>query len=226
MKLRMMSSSSEGLEQLETMIRRDRNHPSVIIWSIGNEEDLQGSDTGARIAKSMKRLVRQFDSTRPVTEAMNDDWGKGLSAVVDVQGFNYHSAEQMDAFHRQSPKQPTIGTETASTVCTRGIYQNDQQAGYVSAYDLNIPPWAQLAENWWSVYAERPWVAGDLPGPALIIAASPRRTSGHVSTLISASWIPAASQGQFSLLPGTVERQSSSPSTSALELGWQREARD
>ena len=78
------------------MIRRDRNHPSVIIWSIGNEEDLQGSDTGARIAKSMKRLVRQFDSTRPVTEAMNDDWGKGLSAVVDVQGFNYHSAEQMD----------------------------------------------------------------------------------------------------------------------------------
>jgi len=157
---RMMSSSPEGLEQLETMIRRDRNHPSVIIWSIGNEEDLQGSDTGARIAKSMKRLVRQFDSTRPVTEAMNDDWGKGLSAVVDVQGFNYHSAEQMDAFHRQAPKQPTIGTETASTVCTRGIYQNDQQAGYVSAYDLNIPPWAQLAENWWSVYAERPWVAG------------------------------------------------------------------
>ncbi len=157
---RMMSSSPEGLEQLETMIRRDRNHPSVIIWSIGNEEDLQGSDTGARIAKSMKRLVRKLDSTRPITEAMNEDWGKGLSAVVDVQGFNYHSAEQLDAFHRQFPRQPTIGTETASTVCTRGVYENDKQAGYVSAYDANIPPWAQLAEYWWPIYAERPWVAG------------------------------------------------------------------
>src|SRR2546425_12911123 len=58
---RMMSSSPEGLEQLETMIRRDRNHPSVIIWSIGNEEDLQGSDTGAHVAKSMKRVVRKLD---------------------------------------------------------------------------------------------------------------------------------------------------------------------
>jgi beta-galactosidase len=157
---RMMSSSPEGMEQLEIMIRRDRNHPCVVIWSIGNEEDLQGSDTGARIAKSMKRLVRRLDPTRPITEAMNEDWGKGLSAVVDVQGFNYHSAEQMDAFHRQFPKQPTIGTETASTVCTRGIYENDKQAGYVSAYDLNIPPWAQLAEYWWPIYAERAWVAG------------------------------------------------------------------
>jgi beta-galactosidase len=157
---RMMSSSAEGLEQLEAMIRRDRNHPSVFIWSIGNEEDLQGSDTGARIAKSVKDLVRRLDPTRPITEAMNEDWGKGLSAVVDVQGFNYHRAEEMDAFHRRFPKQPTIGTETASTVCTRGIYKNDKEAGYVSAYDLNIPPWAQLAEYWWPIYAERPWVAG------------------------------------------------------------------
>jgi beta-galactosidase len=157
---RMMSSSPEGLEQLETMIRRDRNHPSVIIWSIGNEEDLQGTDTGARIAESMKHVVRTLDPTRSITEAMNNDWGKGLSAVVDVQGFNYHSAEQMDAFHRQFSQQPAIGTETASTVSTRGIYQNDKKGGYVSAYDVNVPPWAQLAEYWWRVYAERSWVAG------------------------------------------------------------------
>src|SRR5207245_9296961 len=61
---RMMSSSPEGLEQLETMIRRDRNHPSVIIWSSGKEEDLPCSDTGARIAQLMNRLVRTRDSTR------------------------------------------------------------------------------------------------------------------------------------------------------------------
>ena len=158
---RMMSSSPEGLEEFATLIRRDRNHPSVIIWSIGNEESLiQGNDTGARIALSMKRLAWELDPTRPITEAMNGDWGKGLSAVVDVQGFNYGKAEQMDEFHRQFPKQPTVGTETASTVSTRGIYANDKTAGYVSAYDLNYPPWATTAENWWSIYAERAYVAG------------------------------------------------------------------
>jgi beta-galactosidase len=91
---------------------------------------------------------------------MNEGWGTGLSAVVDVQGFNYHKAEDMDAFHRRFPKQPTIGTETASTVSTRGIYENDKDAGYVSAYDKNVPPWAQLAEYWWPVYARRSWVCG------------------------------------------------------------------
>ncbi len=158
---RMMSSSPEGMSELATLIRRDRNHPSVIIWSIGNEEgDVQGTDTGKRIARSMKDLVLDLDPMRPITEAMNGDWGKGLSAVVDVQGFNYGKAEQMDAFHRQFPKQPTVGTETASTVSTRGIYENDKNAGYLSAYDLNYPSWATTAENWWSIYAERPYVAG------------------------------------------------------------------
>jgi beta-galactosidase len=157
---RMMSSTPEGMAQLETMIRRDRNHPSVILWSIGNEEDLQGTESGARIAASMKRLVRQLDPTRPITEAMNNNWGEGLSHVVDVQGFNYHPAAMMDSFHAQFPRQPAIGTETASTVSTRGIYENDTEAGYVSAYDLNAPSWAQLAEYWWPVYQERRWVCG------------------------------------------------------------------
>ncbi|HTS68058.1 MAG TPA: glycoside hydrolase family 2 TIM barrel-domain containing protein, partial [Terriglobia bacterium] len=110
---RSMSSNPEALQDLETLIRRDRNHPSVILWSIGNEEELvQGKETGARIASAMKQLIRKLDPTRPITEAMNEDWGKGLSCVVDVQGFNYHPAEMMDAFHQQFPKQPTMGTET------------------------------------------------------------------------------------------------------------------
>jgi len=158
---RMMSSSAEGLRQMETIARRDRNHPSIFMWSIGNEEsDVQGNDTGRRIVTSMRSLIRRLDPTRPVTEAMNDSWGKGLSAVVDVQGFNYHSGENMDAFHSQFPQQPTIGTETASTVSTRGIYANDRHLGYVSAYDVNVPAWAQSAEYWWKVYAEREYVAG------------------------------------------------------------------
>lgn len=158
---RRASSTPEGLEQLEAMIRRDRNHPSIVIWSLGNEEGaIQGNERGARIVSSMKRLVRRLDPSRPVTMAMNNDWGKGVSSVVDVQGFNYKEAEQIDAFHAQFPKQPTVGTETASTLCTRGIYENDKESGYVNAYDVNKPRWGHLAGYWWPVYAERPYLAG------------------------------------------------------------------
>jgi beta-galactosidase len=73
---------------------------------------------------------------------------------MDVQGFSYaggggpHLAERIDDFHQKFPRQPMVGTETASTVCTRGIYENDKVRGYVSAYDLNHPPWASTAEEW------------------------------------------------------------------------------
>ena len=63
-------------------------------------------------------------------------------------------------YHAAHPKQFTLGTEVASTVSTRGIYANDDVKGYVSAYDRNYPPWAATAENWWTVYDARPWVAG------------------------------------------------------------------
>src|SRR5260370_33352664 len=93
---RMMSSSAEGLRQMETIVRRDRNHPSIFMWSVGNEEsEVQGNATGRRIATSMRSLIRKLDPTRTVTEAMNDSWGEGLPAVSDVQGFNSHTAETM-----------------------------------------------------------------------------------------------------------------------------------
>src|SRR6185437_12914400 len=79
---RMMDSTPEGLSQLERLIRRDRNHPSVIMWSLGNEEREQGSERGARIVTTMKRLAKQLDPTRPITVAMNGAWGRGVSNVV------------------------------------------------------------------------------------------------------------------------------------------------
>ncbi len=156
---RMMSSSPEGLSQLSRMIRKYRNHPSIIIWSLGNEEREQGTARGARIVTSMKRLAKELDPSRSVTIAMNGSWGQGASAVLDVQGCNY-SDGKIDDFHKQFPKQPMIGTETASTVSTRGIYANDPERGYVSAYDLNAPPWAVTAEKWWTDYDSRPFLAG------------------------------------------------------------------
>ncbi len=156
---RMMSSNPEGLSQLERMIRKYRNHPSIIIWSLGNEEREQGTSRGAKIVASMKRLAKELEPSRPVTIAMNGGWGKGASAVLDVQGCNYNDGN-IDAFHKQFPTQPMVGTETASTVCTRGIYENDPVRGYVSAYDLNFPPWAARAETWWKDYDSRPFLAG------------------------------------------------------------------
>ena len=157
---RMFSSSREGLSQLERMVRRDRNHPCIFIWSLGNEEPLQGTPTGERVAATMKRLVRRLDPSRPVTLAMNGSWGKGASNVVDVQGWNYFRLGDEDKFHAAFPQEPLIGSEDASALSTRGIYANDPERGYMSSYDANKPSWGSLAQEWWNFYSARPFAAG------------------------------------------------------------------
>ena len=158
---RMFNSSEEGLSQLERLIRRDRNRPSVIAWSIANEEWAdQAWERGARIAAAMKRLARKLDPSRLVTAAMDQGWkGNGTATVIDVMGFNYHHADT-DAWHGAHPKVPAFGSETGSTVSTRGIYETDKARGYVPAYDVGAQPWSSTAEAWWSWYAERRWLAG------------------------------------------------------------------
>jgi len=156
---RMFGASEEALSQLERMLRRDRNHPSIIAWSIANEEPTQGTERGERIARVMARMVRRLDPTRPVAAAMDQSWGRGISNAIDIMGFNYR-VPQMDAYHAQHPSTPVWGTETGSTVSTRGIYENDAQRGYLSAYDANAPWWASTAEAWWSIAATRRWIAG------------------------------------------------------------------
>ena len=157
---RMMSSNPEGMSELERLIKRDRNHPSVVIWSLGNEEPEQGNTRGARIVRTMRALQQRLDPSRIATTAMNNGYGGvGVSTVVDVQGFNYNDG-QIDAFHRANLLQPMIGTETASTLATRGIYANDPARGYMSAYDSEKPAWGNTAEEWWSFYDAREWLAG------------------------------------------------------------------
>ncbi len=156
---RMASSSNEGLSQLERMIRRDRNHPSVVAWSLLNEEPIQGSENGARIVATMKRLANRLDPTRPVVAAMDNSWGRPVTSVIDIQGFNYRDP-QMAGFHEKFPLKPIIGTESGSTVSTRGVYENDKAKGYVSAYDVNFPYWASTAETWWKIHAEHRYIAG------------------------------------------------------------------
>jgi beta-galactosidase len=156
---RRMESTPEGLAQLESMLLRDRNHPSIILWSLGNEEPIQGTEVAGRIIATMKRLVRRLDPTRPTTIAMNGHWGSPVSQIVDVQGHNYF-IHGYDDFRQQFPDKPVVAAENGSTVCTRGIYANDEERGYVSAYDINHPDWAFLALDSWKAVAERPWMAG------------------------------------------------------------------
>jgi beta-galactosidase len=170
---RHLDDSPEILGELDSLVRRDRNHPSIVLWSISNEEKEQGSELGARQGRAMVNLIRQLDSTRPVTAAMNNCIGRGLTGVIDVQGFNYHP-DTYDELHRELPKMPFIATEIAAAVGTRGIYDREKftvpkdTAHYegnsarrqVSAYDVNAPDWAETAEVAWQAIAGRPWMAG------------------------------------------------------------------
>jgi beta-galactosidase len=157
---RPMSSSADGLAQLETMIKRYRNSPAVILWSMGNEEwVLQPTPEGEHIVASMIERARQLDPTRLCTAAINGAYGPGISKALQVEGINYNLGA-IDDYHHSHPGQPLVGSETASTLSTRGIYQTDKLRNQVSAYDSNRTEWSELAEQWWKFYAARDFLPG------------------------------------------------------------------
>jgi beta-galactosidase len=156
---RTMASTPEGLDELTRQIKRDRNHPSVVIWSLGNEEPEQGTERGRNIVGTMQALQRRLDPTRVATVAMNGSWGQGVSNVIAVQGFNY-GVGNIAKYREGHPNQPLVGTETASTTTTRGIYADDKPAGYVNAYGTHNPGWAETPEGWWAFYDEHAYLSG------------------------------------------------------------------
>jgi beta-galactosidase len=158
---RLLGSDAQNLQKWEDQIRRDRNHASVGIWSICNEEPRQHSPEGGRVGATMQNLVKRLDSTRPVTAA--EDTGNeydGLMGALEVRGWNYHVGRDMDDYHAAHPDQPNVGTEQASAVSTRGIYADDRERGYVNSYDDLAMGWATTTKRWWSYFAVRPWLSG------------------------------------------------------------------
>jgi beta-galactosidase len=158
---RIMSSSDEGLAQLSTMIRRFRNHPSIFLWSMGNEEwKLQQDLAGPRVIRAMQQRTHELDPTRLCTAAVNGSYDKALASSLDVMGFNYNLSK-IDNYRKDHSKQLLIGTETASAVATRGIYTKDKLRNWVSSRDIVYPNTnVDEGQAWWNFYSSRPWLSG------------------------------------------------------------------
>ena len=156
---RMMSSNPEGLSQFADLVRRDRNRPSVFMWSMGNEEGQANTERGVLILSAMKAVATEQDGSRPVSIAPTGAIGTGGLAVCDVMGYNYMDP-QAEAYHKSHPDKPVMGTETVSAVGTRGIYVTDAKKGYVSSYDPYTTTGRASAEGWWSFCDSQPWLLG------------------------------------------------------------------
>jgi beta-galactosidase len=158
---RLLNSGPEYLKQFENMILRDRNHPSIFLWSIGNEEGyIQTNDIGKKIALTFLAKQKELDPTRTSTYAADlANVFEGINEVIPIRGFNYRQSAVAD-YHKRHPGQPIIGTEMGSTVTTRGVYLKDTIHCYVPDEDLNAPWWASKAEDWWTLCAGQAWWMG------------------------------------------------------------------
>ena len=158
-------SAPENLRQLDWMVRRDRNHPSVILWSVFNEEPSQGTEMGYEMVRRMSAAVKKHDTTRPVTAAQsNSDLNPtNASLAADVAGFNYVYYD-FDRYHALHPTKPLFSSEDTSTVMTREEYASNRRGTnpVLDSYDDTALAWGLTHRNAWKEVATRPFVAGTM----------------------------------------------------------------
>ena len=172
-------------QDLRALIRRDRNHPSVIMWSIGNEVGEQTTgDAGAALARELTAICHEEDPTRPVISAMNSASATSpFPAPIDLIGLNYQGAglfrgtPQYPVFHQNFPGKFIVGSETAATLSSRGVYTfpvvdgpgapasadggEDVPNRQVSSYDLYFAPWAYAPDKEFAAQERYPFVGGE-----------------------------------------------------------------
>ena len=158
---RLSGINQEHLRLLENMIKRDRNHPSVILWSDGNEEwGMENTVQGRRVAEAMRAYTRQLDPTRHSTIA-NAGGGEMIKGL-DVVGFNYILQNDVDNRKKQNPTWKIVGTEETTGCGTRGVYFDVATKERMPSMNLSADKDGTLnrIERGWKFYAERPWAAG------------------------------------------------------------------
>ncbi len=159
---RLTGINDAQLRLLQNMIRRDRNHPSVILWSDGNEEwGMENTQEGRRVAEAMRAYTRLMDPTRHSTIA-NAGGGEMIKGL-DVVGFNYIMQNDVDNRKRQNPSWKIVGTEETTGCGTRGVYFNrSNEPGHMVSMnrDTTHHHVENVIERGWKFYAERPWAAG------------------------------------------------------------------
>jgi beta-galactosidase len=158
---RLLGVSSTHFNYMKRLMLRDRNHPSIISWSIANEEwGVEGNALGAKLATTLQAFTKSIDSSRAITAAISGGWQKGISNVIDVMGVNYVGQINTDQHHAEFPNQPMWGTEEGTTRATRGIYFDDNKNQWLAAYDKKPYPNFLTIEDGWKHYVARDYLAG------------------------------------------------------------------
>lgn len=158
---------------MTNLVKHHRNHPSIIMWSIGNEIPEQWSKEGMEIAKHLQDICHQYDPSRPVTQGMDKAEAalkSGFAQVMEVPGFNYRVHKYYKNIE-QLPQGFLLGSETASTVSSRGVYKfpvqvrasnnNPYADGQCSSYDTEYCSWSNLPDDDWKMQDDYSWVIGE-----------------------------------------------------------------
>lgn len=158
-------------KDMTNLVKHHRNHPSIVMWSIGNEIPEQWSQEGVQIAKRLQDLCHLYDPSRPVTQGMDkaeDALKSGFAQTMDVPGFNYRVHKYYKNIE-QLPQGFLLGSETASTVSSRGVYKfpvvvSDKATypdGQCSSYDTEYCSWSNLPDDDWKMQDDYSWVIGE-----------------------------------------------------------------
>lgn len=158
---RWFADTEEGKAQLEMLVKRDRNRPSVIMWSTGNEEPIHCTERGKKIQKALKSHIRRFDTSRPVTSAVsNDPHIAPVLDELDIIGVNYN-LDRYEEIHKKYPDKAIFASECCATSTTRGYYHDDsKERGYMRSYDHDTDSWFRGRENTYSFLSQYDWFAG------------------------------------------------------------------
>lgn len=160
---RLLGTADHQLNLMQRMIERDRNHPCVMLWSIGNEEwGCEGSETGERIARKMVEEAHFIDPTRLTT--YGNSGGYGIVKQVDIHGYNYIVQNDVVNRHRAHPDWFVIGTEETSGCGTRGVYFTDSIKGWMRSINYQGEERTNgeknVIERGWKFYDENSWAGG------------------------------------------------------------------